>query len=184
MYWRSRIMRVQTYSLLNLRNGGVWVTEADQRHPELAIRRRVIGYERNHSLEFDARLVRTVLQPPEEAERLARAKAGCIAFDCLEQQLFGARFVLLNCGAPTTGYIGAQGVSKSHLRVDRTRVDLQHLFKYPPSLLQGRRRNGSHEHGPSADHQIARVGIDCPFPLDTPAFRLHELEIDDARKPA
>ena len=89
-------MRVQTYSLLNLRNGSVWATEADQRHPELAIRRRVIGYERNYGLQFDARFVQPVLQPAKKAERLACAGVACIASDRLKQPALRSLFVFLN----------------------------------------------------------------------------------------
>jgi hypothetical protein len=57
------------------------------------------------------------LQPPKEAERLARAKAIRIALDCFEQQLFSSRCIFLNKGTPAIGYITAQGVSKPDLGV-------------------------------------------------------------------
>jgi hypothetical protein len=87
-------MWAEPYAFLYFGDCGVRLAEADQRHAELAKCGRVVGYERNRGLKFDPRFVQAVLQPAKEAERLTRAGAVCIAFDCFEQQLFGSRFKL------------------------------------------------------------------------------------------
>jgi hypothetical protein len=64
----------------------------------------------------------------------------------------------LRRGAPSTAYTTAQRVTKPDPRSDRIRLDFQHPLENTPSLLQGRRRNGPNEYGPSADQQILRIG--------------------------
>src|SRR6516225_706561 len=82
---RGRIMWAEPYAFLDFGDSGVRLAEADYRHTELTRGRRVIGYERNRGLQFNARLVQPVLQPPKQAKRVARTKAGSIAFDCFAQ---------------------------------------------------------------------------------------------------
>src|ERR1700737_1244328 len=108
-------MWAEPYASLYFGDSGVRLAEADQRHAELAKCRRVIGHERNRGLEFDARFVQAVLQPPKEAERLAGTETVCIACDCFEQQLFSLRFIFVNRGAPAMSYITAQSMGKPDL---------------------------------------------------------------------
>src|SRR6516165_5871744 len=104
---RGRIMWAEPYAFLDFGDSDVRLAEADYRHTELTRGRRVIGYERNRSLQFNARLVQSVLQPPKQAKRVARTKAGSIAFDCFEKQPLSSQFIFTRRGAPSTAYVGA-----------------------------------------------------------------------------
>ena len=68
-------MWAEPYAFLDFGDSGVRLAEADYRHTELTRGRRVIGYERNRSLQFNARLVQSVLQPPKQAKRVAHRRA-------------------------------------------------------------------------------------------------------------
>src|SRR5438093_310899 len=177
-------MWIEPYPFLNFGDCGVRLAEADQRHAKLVKRSRVIGRKRDRRIQFDSRFGQSVLQPPKEAKRLPRTCAVCIALDCFEKQLFGSHFISLNRGAPSTGDVAAQGIGKSDLGGDRTRVDLEHTLENSLSLPESRRGNGPIEYGPPADQQIVPVGLECPFLLDTQARRLQDFMIDGARKAA
>jgi hypothetical protein len=95
---------------------------------------RVIAVERYSRFEFQPGFGQSVLDFAKVAHRGARHRAVCVALDSFEEQLFGARLILLKTAAPSVYHIANQDPCDADPSIHRSGVHLQGLFEAPLRL--------------------------------------------------
>jgi hypothetical protein len=80
---------------------------------------RIVAIERHGRLKLDARLVQSILNPAQRAQRLVCARAARVLFDRLQQQALGTGAVLLRRSARADADVRYQDRCGTDPGVDR-----------------------------------------------------------------
>src|SRR6266481_2937379 len=107
-----------------------------------------------------------------------------IALERFQEKLLGSCLILLNRAAPSVGHIGNQDPSEADPCLEGAWIDVERPLEKALGLLPVRYGSRSVPPGPPAHGEIARIGINRLFLLDTTGRRLHELHVEGARETA
>src|SRR6516164_9116216 len=161
------VARAEEQCLFYVGDARLGLAEVHHDLAELAQRSHEISIERNGSLQFDLCLGQAILQSA-DAPHLCVGQSAVRICKGLEEQLLGARQILLNSVAPTISHTATQGGCEADLRIDRTRIDLKCAFEGGHSLLPSCNGASLQKQSSPAHDEIAGIGIDRVVPIDPP----------------
>src|SRR5947208_9724721 len=106
-----------------------------------------------------------------------------VTFENVVQQSLGESLIFFESVAPSLDEDLSYCRGKADLRLYRFRVQCQCPLELLSGRLSGRNRGGPMPQGPSAHHEIPRVGIRLMLPLQAARCRYCELTIEGVREP-
>src|ERR1700674_4728952 len=117
-----RVARIQSNSLLDVRNAFLQATKKYQCLAKPKERPRVIAVQCYCRLKLHYRFIQSVLNPAKHSKRVMSAWAVCIAFQDFEEQPLGNRLVFMASIAPSLSHFPDQERGDTHFRIYRMGV--------------------------------------------------------------
>src|SRR5215469_960425 len=167
-----------------MRYSCLWLPEPHQHKAEVHLRGRKIAVERQGRLQLGTCFGQSAFHAPKYTQRLMRLCAVRIAPESFGEQPFGARFVLLDRGAPPIRENPNQRDRQTDLGIGGSWVERHCLLESLLSLPKIRKRGRAIKLRPAVHDKIASIRIDFTFLLDTAADIPHECSIKGPRKTA